>query len=164
MAVLSYTHVGITVTDLDVSRRFFTEALGFKPVVTSDGGSHKIVANDEYGKLVSRLLELDEDFDADVEFLQRDGQTIELVHYKTPSPQRLGRRTMAACGLSHMCFLVDDIDATVAEIKAHGGSLLEDTRIETSLPDGVNRQYVLCLDPDEAVRVELIVAAHLPNA
>jgi catechol 2,3-dioxygenase-like lactoylglutathione lyase family enzyme len=155
MPVQACTHVGITVTDLEVSRRFFADGLGFEPSMTSSGSDHKITATDEYGRLVAKLLEFD-DFRADVEFLKRDGMTIELVQYAVPSPIREPRRSPRVCGLTHMCFYVDDADETAARLVELGGTILEHTDTYVEFAQGNKVRLLFLLDPDGGVKVELV--------
>ena len=155
MPVLACTHVGITVTDPDVSRRFYAEGLGFEPIATSGGDTHQITATDEYGRLVAKLLEFDE-FKADVEFLRRDGMTIELVHYQAPAPTREETRPANVCGLSHMCMYVDDAEETAAKLASLGGTIMRETETEAQFADGRKVKLLFVLDPDGGVKVELV--------
>ena len=161
MAIQKYSHIGVTVSDLDVARRFFVEGLGFTPVI--DGESERTMSvSGDVGKKVANFLEVD-DFAAEIAFVERDGQVLELVNYLTPEPELAHRRPMNICGLSHLCFLVNDIDAVAQRLRDLGGHILEDTKISTDLPDGRPRTYMLCLAPDASVRVELIETDGLPN-
>ena len=154
MPILTCTHSGITVTDLARAKRFYTEGLGFRTAGGSADEGHTIDADGEYGRLVSRLLEFDVPFKADIEFLNRDGMTIELVAYVRPDPVPDVRRPTNVCGLTHLGFEVDDLDATVEKLVELGGSVLEETRIEADFGAGTQR-LVLCLDPDRGARLEL---------
>jgi glyoxylase I family protein len=161
MGIQKYSHVGVTVSDLDTSRRFFVEGLGFAPV--DDNGSPRTMSvSGDVGKKVANFLEVD-DFAAEIAFVERDGQVLELVNYLTPEPERHPRRPMNVCGLTHLCFLVSDIDEVARRLEELGGEILEDTRISTDLPDGRPRTYMLSLAPDASVRVELIETDGLPN-
>ena len=155
MPVLACTHVGITVTDPVASRRFYMEGLGFEPIPTSGGDAHKIVATDEYGRLVAQLLEFDE-FKAEVEFLRRDGMMIELVHYEAPAPTREALRPANVCGLSHMCMYVDDAEATAAMLVSLGGTIMRETETEVQFDDGRKVKLLFVLDPDAGVKIELV--------
>ena len=151
----TFTHVGIAVVDHEQSRRFYIEALDFEPSITID-------ANDETFPGLPKLLEVD---DADVlaEFLTNGPQTIELVSYAHPGSAGGGdRRPMNTRGLTHLCFLVDDVDEVAGKIASFGGQVLDETRIAHDQPDGIEREYLMCLDPN-GVRIELIRAGKLPN-
>ena len=154
MPILACTHSGITVTDMDRAKRFYIEGLGFRTAGSGGDDGHKIDASGEYGRLVSTLLEFDVPFEADVEFLNRDGATIELVAYVTPAPVTDTRRPTNICGLTHLGFEVDDVDATAERLVALGGSVLSKTDLSAG-PDGRRRKIVLCTDPDRGARLEL---------
>lgn len=152
MPILTCTHSGITVTDLARAKRFYMEGLGFRTAGADE--SHTIDADGEYGQLVSKLLEFDVPFKADIEFLNRDGMTIELVAYATPEPVPGVRRPANVCGITHLVFEVDDVDATAAKLAELGGSVLEHTKIVGQFR-GTERKIVFCLDPDGGAKLEL---------
>lgn len=156
MTVTAYTHLGVTVADLDVAKRYFVSGLGFEP-----SGRDQTVTG-ESGETAARLLEL-EQFEARIERVKRDGQVLSLVQYLKPVPVPDQRQPMNICGSSHLCFLVRDIDGVAKSLEALGGSTLHDTRITTDLPDGKLRTYMLCLSPDGGTRIELIETDGLPN-
>jgi lactoylglutathione lyase len=142
MAVLGLTHLGISVSDLERSGRFYQDVLGFEPVTR--------LAID--GWPTSQLMELDE-VELRCLFLERDGVRIELMYHQVPGP--VGDGGVAPWnrrGLAHLALRVDDLDATLDAVVAAGGRILDATRIEN--PDFQAR--VCCaLDPD-GVRLELI--------
>jgi catechol 2,3-dioxygenase-like lactoylglutathione lyase family enzyme len=156
MTVNTYTHLGVTVADLDVARRYYVDGLGFKRIGWNGSVSGPL------GETVAKLLELDE-FEARMEFVERDGQVLSLVEYAKPAPIPDQRQPMNICGSSHLCFLVQDIDGVAKSLEDLGGSTLHDTRISTNLPDGKPRIYMLCLSPDGGTRIELIETDGLPN-
>jgi catechol 2,3-dioxygenase-like lactoylglutathione lyase family enzyme len=155
----TFTHVGIAVKDREESRRFYTEALGFVPT----GGEIRANDDDDVFPGISTFLEVD-DTDVIAEFFTNGPQTIELVTYTSPGTQgEPERRPMNKLGLTHLCFLVEDVDAVAAKVEECGGRILEFTRMEHDRPDGINRDYLFCTDPN-GVRIELINASRLPNA
>lgn len=135
------SHVGVCVSDVEASTRFYCEALGFDAAEAFDVG-------DEFGP----LMELD-GVQLHSQFLRRDGQAIELLSFATPEPGGTKeRRPMTQFGLTHLCFRVDDVEAVAAAVVEHGGTVHENTR--TTLADGV-LDFVYCSDPD-GVRLELM--------
>ena len=135
------SHVGVCVSDVERSTRFYCEALGFEAAEAVDVG-------DEFG----RLMELDS-VQLHSQFLRRDGQAIELLSFSEPEPGgSKERRPMTQFGLTHLCFRVDDVDAVAAAVVEHGGTVHEHTR--TPLADGA-LDFVYCSDPD-GVRLELM--------
>src|SRR5262245_47516420 len=70
-AVSVFNHMGQCVTDLDRSRRFYVDVLGFEPwreIQIPDGGSDK-------------LLRLSPPIGLTACYLRRDGFVLELLHY-----------------------------------------------------------------------------------
>jgi lactoylglutathione lyase len=141
--MLSFSHIGICVSDLARSLRFYREGLGFEPVA-----SHHV--GDEF----AGLMEL-EGVALESHMLRRDGVTIELLAFSHPRPSGpTGRRPMNQLGLTHLSLRVDDVDAVAGEIERLGGSVVRTTR--TRLDAGPARlDFVYCTDPD-GVRIELM--------
>ena len=139
-----FNHVGQCVTDLERSRRFYVEVLGFEVW-------REITVPDEPS---DRLLRLKPPIDMTACYLRVDGFVLELLHYggegAAPLPYR--ERVMNEPGLTHVSVSVDDIDETCRLAVAHGGSVLDDTNIDGAvmirdpegqlvelLPDGLRR-------------------------
>jgi catechol 2,3-dioxygenase-like lactoylglutathione lyase family enzyme len=140
---LSFSHLGICVSDLEASVRFYVEGLGFEPVM-----SHRIGA--EFGP----LMEVD-GVELESRMLARDGVTIELLGYVSPGILGDGsRRPMNQLGLTHLSLRVDDVDGVAATIEALGGTVVTATRTTFDLP-GARLDFLYCTDPD-GVRIELM--------
>ncbi len=138
------SHVGVCVSDLERSTRFYCEALGFERAESFEVG-------DEFAGLMElgsvRLAS---------QFLRRDGLAVELLHFAAPPAEgERSRRPMNRFGLTHLCVRVDDVDAVAGAIAAAGGAVHEHTR--TTLADG-QIDFVYCSDPD-GTRLELMKAA-----
>jgi len=141
------SHVGICVSDLEQSRTFYRDGLGFEEV-----GSHHV--GDEFAS----LMEVP-GVDVDSVMLARDGVTLELLGYRAPG--HVGepvRRPMNQLGLTHLSFRVDDLDAVASAIERAGGVVIRATRTTLDFP-GVTLDFVYCTDPD-GTRIELM---HLPG-
>lgn len=106
-------HVTVCVRDLDAARRFFG-LLGFeedKSVVIS-------------GERFATYMGLSE-IEADHVTMVIPGATprfeVQLLHYRQPAAQadpNIAR--LDKIGFNHICFAVDDAEATVAHLKANG--------------------------------------------
>jgi len=139
----AFSHLGICVSDLDASIRFYCEGLGFEP-----GASHEV--GEEFGA----LMEVD-GVRLRSQMIVKDGVTIELLGFDAPGVTGTAeRRPMNQLGLTHLSIRVDDVSATAAAIESQGGSVVRASR--TALPFGeMTLDFVYCTDPD-GVRIELM--------
>ena len=137
------SHIGVCVTDLERSLRFWRDGLGFTLTHAFDVGP-------EFG----RLMEL-EGVALRSQFLRRDGVTVELLHFTSPPSEGDGaRRPVNKPGLTHLSVRVADVDAAAARVAQTGGSVLDATR--TTFGEGAGlTDFVYCTDPD-GTRVELM--------
>jgi len=129
MAVVN--HIGLCVTDLERSRRFYEAVLGFthqRDLQVPDAPA-------------SRLLQVPEPVGLSAVYLERDGFVLELLAFDRDgnAPQR--ERSFTEPGLTHLSFSVDDIPATCQLVTEHGGQVLVDTdmgghAINVRDPDG----------------------------
>ncbi len=149
MNVRRLTHMGICVSDLDRSVRFYRDVLGCVVV------GHL----DLEGQPTARLNGMP-DVKVRTVYLERDGWRLELIEYEVPDwVGEREPRPMNRLGVTHLAFRVDDLDATCAAIEAGGGGLLGETRLD--LPGPV--RVIMAYDPD-GVRLELLQKAGDPAA
>ena len=145
----AFSHLGICVSDLDRSLRFYCEGLGFVVAESHDIG-------DEFGP----LMEL-ENVKLRSQFIQHEnGMRLELLFFDSPAADgdRI-RRRVNQYGLTHLSFHVDDIDTSSEKIRELGGEVHDHTR--TTFGEGDEMlDFVYCSDPD-GIRVELM---KLPDA
>jgi catechol 2,3-dioxygenase-like lactoylglutathione lyase family enzyme len=119
------------VTDLDRSKRFYCELLGFS-------FDREINPPDE---LSAKLMGLEPPLAMTASYLVRDGLVLELLHYAAAGQTRPTRaRTMNEPGLTHISLSVDDIDGTLARVPDFGGEVIADSNIGAGVfvrdPDG----------------------------
>lgn len=115
MAIKKMEHVGIVVDDLADAIGFFVE-LGLEP-----GGKGQVE-----GDWVDRIIAL-HGTKAELAMLRTpDGDAeIELVKFHSPPAQTGDPQAPSNTpGLRHLAFLVDDIDAVVAGLRARGTELV----------------------------------------
>ncbi len=137
---LNFSHLGICVSDIERSVRFYCEGLGFEQVA-----AHHV------GPEFAALMEL-EGVELESRMLARDGVTIELLGYVSPSHTgEAKRRPMNQLGLTHLSLRVDDVDQVASAIASLGGAVVRDTR--TKMGDILD--FLYCTDPD-GVRIELM--------
>jgi lactoylglutathione lyase len=129
---LSFSHLGICVSDLERSLRFYCDGLGFEQVA-----AHQI------GQEFAALMEV-EDVALESRMLRRDGVTIELLAYTHPG----------SVGDTHLSLRVDDVDGVAATIEGLGGTVVQGTRTTMDMP-GLHLDFLYCTDPD-GVRIELM--------
>ena len=144
---VAFSHIGICVSDLERSVRFYRDAFGFE-----------VVEEHAVGTEFATLMEL-EAVKLRSCFLRRDGVSIELLHFDEPGPTgEAVRRPMNRLGLTHLSVRVDDVDVTAEAVARAGGTVHAGTR--TTFGSGrEGLDFVYCTDPD-GVRVELM---HLPG-
>lgn len=107
------THVGLCVSDLARSRRFYIEALGF--------------AYDRELKLaaahIDAHLRLEPSADIHAVYLVLGDFTLELMQFDPPGTPAVERRMFNQTGLTHLAVAVEDPQATAALCETLGGSI-----------------------------------------
>ena len=123
MTVKRMDNVLIVVDDLEAVKSFFTElGLELEGETTVEGPA------------VGSLIGL-KDVRATLAMMRTsDGQGIELDKFHTPNAVRFGPvdAPVNALGLRRIMFAVDDIDALVVRMQAHGAELIGQMRYEDS--------------------------------
>jgi lactoylglutathione lyase len=112
-------HVGLCVTDLERSRRFYEQVLGF----TWDRDLHVPDAP------TSKLLRVPEPVGATACYLTRDAFVLELLHFDRQGNDPHRDRSFTEPGLTHLSFSVDDVPAACELVTQHGGEVLSDTDV-----------------------------------
>ena len=123
MTVKRMDNVLIVVDDLEAAKAFFIE-LG----LTLEGETTV------EGPLVGSLIGL-KDVRATLAMMRTpDGQGIELDKFHTPDPVRFGPVNAPAntLGIRRIMFAVDDIDALVTHMRAHGAELIGEMQYENA--------------------------------
>ena len=146
MSVISkVSHIGVCVSDLERSLRFYCDVLGFERSSTM---ADVHVA----GEPSDSLLRL-RGVDLHAVYVERDGFRLELLHYASPaSPGRAPQRTMNDLGFTHLSVQVPDVKAALDKLEALGVEIDRDTVIEFSGltvaafvrdPDGLGIELVI---------------------
>ncbi|MCU1387864.1 MAG: Glyoxalase/bleomycin resistance protein/dioxygenase [Ilumatobacteraceae bacterium] len=136
------SHIGLCVTDLERSLRFYCDGLGFERVLS-------YVLDDTMLPALGCSLEVSSPVALTSQFIQLDGMKIELIEYRTPTPTGSPSTSRGTVGLTHLSFYVDDVDASAARLAELGGTIIESTRASLGI------EIVFLADPD-GVRVELM--------
>jgi len=133
------THLGICVSNLERSLAFYGEVFGCREIGRFD---------DREG-YSAELVEID-GVQLEAVYLERDGWRLELLSYPSPGTTGSGeRRPMNQLGLTHLSFVVDDVEAVRAAVREHGGAVVEASRMEA------RATAIFVTDPD-GTRIELI--------
>jgi glyoxylase I family protein len=145
MALQTFSHVGVCVSDLDRSTAFYTRVLGFRELFTVELGPEVAPTMEIEGRFTSRML-------------TRDDVRVELLHWIEPGWQGdRARRPMNQLGMTHLCFRVEDIEDLFVSAERFGGCAHRDT-LSVMEGAGPNRGPVTTVylsDPD-GVRIECI--------
>jgi lactoylglutathione lyase len=131
-------HVGLCVTDLDRSRRFYEEALGF-------AFQRDLRPPDD---LTGKLLDVPSPGLTAV-YLTMGSFVLELLHFERPENPPYRPRVFNEPGLTHLSLSVDDIPATLEAVRRSGGSVVESSDLGMA---------VLVRDPDGQL-IELLAAS-----
>lgn len=142
MSVKRHSHLGLCVAELERSLAFYRDGLGFREVSRmrfADGATQQLLS------LPGAALE--------AVYLRRDALTLELLHFPRPGTELArGPRPMNRVGLTHLSFVVDDLDATLAALRELGATVLEETRLGGA---GGGPRAIFVTDPD-GTRLELL--------
>ncbi len=149
MAFQRLSHIGICVSDLERSQRFYSQQLGFRERSTLE----------VEGAPIDQLLSL-EGVKLQAVYLERDGTCIELLHFSQPGHQKGHQKPgtphpMNQLGLTHLSLRVDDLSSTLGVLRAAGVNVLEATRIDNP---ALKSAAVFITDPD-GMRIELVESA-----
>jgi lactoylglutathione lyase len=137
-------HVGLCVTDLDRSRRFYEQVFGFAP-------RNELAVPDAPA---SRLLGVPEPVGLTAVYLVRDGFVLELLHFDRDGNDPRRARSFTEPGLTHLSFTVPDLPAARAAVLAAEGVVLDGT--------DVGGRAVMVRDPDGQL-LELLAADTGPD-
>jgi lactoylglutathione lyase len=136
-----FNHLGQCVTDLERSKRFYCDLLGFTL-------EREINPPDD---MSATLMSLEPPLAMTASYLVRDGLTLELLHFAAKGQTRPYRsRTMNEPGLTHISLSVDDLDATLARVPEFGGEVVAGSNIGAA---------AFIRDPDDQL-VELLPMAY----
>lgn len=136
-------HVGLTVTDVERSRRFYEGAFGF--VFDRD-------LRMEPAQL-QPLMQLDPPSSIHAVYLMLGGFTLELMQWDPPARPAADGRGFLETGLAHLSILVEDMADTLAKVANVGGTVLADVGRAAMVrdPDG---QLIELLDAEVGAETE----------
>ena len=134
-------HVNIVVADLERAIRFYSDLLGLRR-------GFEVFLEGEWIETVTGLRGAR----ARCVFMEGDdGATrLELLHYESPASQSLPANSARQTrGLRHIAFMVDDLDALVARLRAAGVPLVsEPVTVPFAVADKGRKRLCYFHDPD----------------
>jgi len=137
-------HVGVVVSDLEASLRFYQEVIGMQRV-----------SGFEVGGDLARRLGLTDGLTLTVEVLQLGtGETAtqwKLMSFGDRAAPQENAFIDNHTGMQYITLFVNNLSDAIARLETHGVAMLGET--PTQLPDG--RHFVLVQDPDDTF-IELI--------
>jgi catechol 2,3-dioxygenase-like lactoylglutathione lyase family enzyme len=122
-------HIGLCVRDIERSKRFYCELLGF----AHDRDFH------QEAESATAFLRLDPPADLTAVYLTLGDFQLELLHYSAPGADGARARRMNETGLTHISLCVPDLADTVARAPDYGAevfSQLGDVAAILRDPDG----------------------------
>jgi lactoylglutathione lyase len=127
----TYNHTGQVVADLERSKRFYQEVLGFR-------FWYEISPPDA---MTAKLNSLEPPLQITASYLTLDGFVLELMQYFAPGATApYTPRAMNEPGLTHLSISVDDVRATAEQAAQYGGEIVEGSDIGVAIfirdPDG----------------------------
>jgi glyoxylase I family protein len=145
VVIQGFSHIGICVTNLDRSVRFYTNVFGFAQLYQLDFENNEVAAT----------MELDGTFRSAM--LIRGDIRIELLQWvDVPITGSGQRKPMNELGFTHLSFRVEDVDGLTAAIIAAGGTVVEQTRtVLGEATDPAAPRFIYLTDPD-GTRIELM--------
>jgi lactoylglutathione lyase len=147
VGIQGFSHVGLCVSDLERSTRFYTEVLGFRELWT-------MVMGDEVAATMELRAHPAIRFES--RMLARGDLRVELLHWLDPAPEGdRTRRPMNRYGMTHLCFRVDDVDDLTEAATRWGGEAHDATRseLDNAGVDGAPVRLLYLTDPD-GIRIE----------
>ncbi len=118
MSPNAINHIAIVVEDLETALRFWRDALGLPLAHVEDNADEAVR----------------------IAFLPLGESEIELLEPSTPDSGVAKYLAKRGPGMHHLCVEVEDIEATMAHLTAHGAELINETpRVR---PDGTRYAFV----------------------
>jgi glyoxylase I family protein len=143
--IQGFSHIGIAVTDIERSARFYTGVFGFKVLYWMDFEGNEVAsAMEQEGSFRSAML-------------VRGDVRVELLQWvDVPVTGSGERKPMTELGFTHLAFRVEDVDGLTDAVLAAGGGVVEATRtVLGDAADPAATRLLYLTDPD-GTRIELM--------
>lgn len=139
MAISTFSHVGLCDADLDRSLAFYCEGLGFVQSERHELGSELAAGLEVVGAVAGQS-----------QFIRKGETALALLWFRSPPPDGVPSHRRNQLGITHLGFVVSDIDATLERLTRLGGRIVDGSRNSEH-----GRDVVMVCDPD-GVRVTLL--------
>lgn len=141
--IQGFSHIGIGVSDLDASVRFYTEVFGFAELYRLDFNANEVAATmEQEGAFRSAML-------------LRDDVRIELLQWVDVPTSGGGKKPMTELGFTHLSFRVEGIDDLTDAVLAHGGAVHPQTLSYVG-PEGSPQTGLLYYTDPDGTRIEVM--------
>jgi glyoxylase I family protein len=137
-----FSHIGLCVADLDRSVRFYCDGLGFAPAEAYDLDDRALPG-------LAGALEVASPVSLRSQMITNGALKVELLAYATPPVVGSPSTSRGTRGLTHLAFVVSDVDATARRLVELGGTVVDGTDADLGI------RLVFVADPD-GTRVELL--------
>lgn len=141
--IQGFSHIGIGVSDLERSVRFYSEVFGFAQLYQLDFENDEVAATmEQSGTFRSAML-------------IRDDVRIELLQWVGVETSGGGKKPMTELGFTHLSFRVDGIDDLTEAVVAHGGAVHPQTLSHVG-PEGSPQTALLYYTDPDGTRIEVM--------
>lgn len=141
MVLKEITHVNVVVSDMERSKKFYSEVLGLEVIVDKEICSENFCKGVDLKNVRARVVMLK---------LKDENTLVELFQYYEPESKKLGHFLPNAIPASHIAFRVVGIQSDYETLKGKGAEFISEPQ---ELSDGV--WFCYFRDPDGAL-LELI--------
>ncbi|MET3960999.1 glyoxylase I family protein [Marmoricola sp. OAE513] len=141
--IQGFSHIGIGVSDLERSVRFYSEVFGFAQLYQLDFENNEVAATmEQEGTFKSAML-------------IRDDVRIELLQWVDVPTSGGGKSPMTRLGFTHLSFRVEEIDDLTEAVVAHGGAVHPQTLSYVG-PEGSPQTGLLYYTDPDGTRIEVM--------
>lgn len=141
--IQGFSHIGIGVSDLEASIRFYSDVFGFSELYRLDFNDNEVAATmEQEGAFRSAML-------------LRGDVRIELLQWVDVPTSGGGKKPMTELGFTHLSFRVDEIDELTEAVLAAGGAVHPQTLSHVG-PEGSTQTGLLYYTDPDGTRIEVM--------
>jgi lactoylglutathione lyase len=141
--IQGFSHIGIAVSDLDRSIRFYSDVFGFAELYRLDFNGNEVAATmEQEGPFRSAML-------------IRDDVRIELLQWVDVPISGGGKKPMTELGFTHLSFRVEHVDDLTEAVVAAGGQVHPQTLSHVG-PEGAAQTGLLYYTDPDGTRIEVM--------